>query len=67
MKLADNLSRHKISQVFKIWPEWTIYFGVISLIAEKTVFDLLGMLYSGERSLHFGRLVYLSHRSDKGM
>ena len=28
MKLVDNLSRHKISQVFKIWPEWTIYFGV---------------------------------------
>ena len=31
MKLADNLSRHNISHVFKIWPEWTIYFGVTCL------------------------------------
>ena len=28
-----------------------------ALIAEKTIFDLLGMLDSGERPLAFGRLV----------
>ena len=28
MKLADNLSRHKTLHVFKILPEWTIYYGV---------------------------------------
>ena len=48
MKLADNLNRHKISHVFKIWPEWTIYFGVSCLDC---------MLDSGERLLPFGRLV----------
>ena len=57
MKLADNVSRHKVSQVFRIWPEWTIYFGVTCLTAEKTLFDVLGMLDSYERSLPFGRLV----------
>ena len=57
MKLADNLTRHKISQVFKIWPEWTIILELPALIAEKTIFDLLSMLDSGERSLPFGRLV----------
>ena len=31
MKLADNMSRHKISQVFKNWPEWTTYNGVTCL------------------------------------
>ena len=31
MKLADNLSMHTISQVFRIWPKWTIYFGVTCL------------------------------------
>ena len=31
MKVAHNLSRHKISHVFKIWPEWTICFGVTCL------------------------------------
>ena len=31
IKLEDNLSRHKISQVFKIWTEWTIYIGVTCL------------------------------------
>ena len=30
---------------------------VPALIAEKTIFDLLGMLDSGERSLPFGRFV----------
>ena len=35
MKLADNLSRHKISRVFKIWPEWTVYFGVTCLVCWK--------------------------------
>ena len=29
-----------------------------ALIAEKTIFDFLGMLDSVERSLPFGRLVY---------
>ena len=29
MKLAATLSRHKISHVFKIWPEWTIYLGLL--------------------------------------
>ena len=57
MKHADNLSMHKISQLFKIWPEWTVYFGVTCLIAEKNIFDLLGILDSGEQSLPFGRLV----------
>ena len=56
MKHADNLSKHKISQVFKFWPEWTL--KLPDLIAEKTIFDLLGMLDSGERSLPFGRLVF---------
>ena len=63
MKLADNLSRHKISHVFKILPEWTIYFGV-ALIAEKTIFDLLCMLVSGERLLPFGRLVCVRVRNN---
>ena len=59
MKIAYNLSRHKISHVFKIWLEWTIYFGVYYvLIGEKTIFDL-GILKSGERSLPFGQLGFL--------
>ena len=28
MKLAENLSRHEMSQAFNIWSERTIYFGV---------------------------------------
>ena len=44
MTLADNLSRHKISHLFKIWPEWTIYFGVNCLDCWKNIFDPLGML-----------------------
>ena len=51
MKLVDNLSRHKVSQVFKTYPEWTL--ELLALIAEKTIFDLLGML----ESLPFRRLV----------
>ena len=61
MKLADNLSQHKISHVFKIWPEWTIYLELPALIAEKTIFDL-GILDSGERLLPFGQLVMENYR-----
>ena len=53
MKHADNLSRHEISRVKNLarvdYILWTIY-----LIAEKTIFDLLVMLDSSERSLPFG-------------
>ena len=34
-----------------------------ALIAEKTIFDLLGMLDSGELSLPFGRLVVVTYVS----
>ena len=56
MTVADILSRHIISRVFKIWAEWTAYIGVTCL-AEETTFDLLGTLDSGEGSLPFGLLV----------
>ena len=50
-KAHIDLSRHKISHAFKIW-----LFGLFTLewpafITEKTIFDLLCMLDSGERSL----------------
>ena len=52
MKLADNLSRHKISQVLKIWPEWNIYFGGTCLDCWKD-----HIWPSGDVGLPFGRLV----------
>ena len=56
MKLADNLSRHKIS-VFRICQSGLFTLEFLALIAENTIFDFLGMLDSGERALPFGRLV----------
>ena len=59
MKLADNLSKHKISHVFQIWLESHGLFTLElpALISEKTIFDLLGMLDSGERSCPLGDLL----------
>ena len=36
-----------------------------ALIAGKTIFDLLGMLDSGDQSLPFGRLVLFMNRFSK--
>ena len=41
MKLADNLSRHKIS---KFGQSGLFTLELSALIAEKTIFDLLSML-----------------------
>ena len=54
MKLTDNLSRHKISYVSKFGHSGLFSLALPALIAEKTIFDLLGMLDSRERSLPFG-------------
>ena len=55
MKLVDNLSRHKISHVFKSKFD---HGGLLTLeIPALVASDLLGMFDSGERSLPFGRLV----------
>ena len=41
MSLADNLGRHKISDVFKFQPDQTIDFGVTCPLVPKTlIFDL---------------------------
>ena len=57
MKLAENLRRHKISQVLKFGKSGLFTLELPALIAEKNIFDLLCMLDSGEQSLPFGRLV----------
>ena len=45
MKLADNLSRHKISCVQNL--ARVDYLELTALIAEKTLFDFLGRLDLG--------------------
>ena len=43
---------------------WTFLFTfLLALIAEKTIFDLLGMLNPGERSFPFGRVVVYMYLS----
>ena len=56
MKLADNPSRHK-SLCSEFGQSGLFILEFLALIAEKTIFDLLGMLDSGERALPFGRLL----------
>ena len=57
MELADNLSRNKISRS-KFGQCGLFTLELSALIAEKTIFDLLGMLDLGEQLLPFGRHVY---------
>ena len=59
MKLADDLSRHKISRYSKFGQSELFTLELPASIAEKTIFDHLGMLDSGEGSVPFGRFVIL--------
>ena len=62
IKVAGNQDRHKSSDEFDLglWFQWPIFMFF------EMRFDL-GTLDSGVQSLPFGLLVYLSHRSEKGM
>ena len=50
-----GINSHKCS---KFDQSWLFTLKLPALIAEKTIFDLLGVLDSGERSLPFWRLVF---------
>ena len=57
IKLANNLDKHKLLDGFEFGLSGLFTLELPALIAEKTIFDLLAMLNSGEQSLLFGRLV----------